>query len=562
MINKLEIGGTMEDIRNLIENLLDDIKDVEKKKIKRKVNTNHVKASINLDLEGKSDGYYVSKLRLMGNIIDLPSQLKSQTLSLYISFARFIDKNYNLPNSTYLYNQLYNLARDYVEDFVDPNHEKNLARIYELMYSLTKKDLSCDLDKLARDFLKSFPDFNEETISFYNLAQNGKKAVFWDPDGRLREKYKFKKDEERALLDLSQRRNVLRDNELLANFTINLFLKGLKEIFSREDINSDVLKTYQSPYTLSKNLLDSLLIITEDRVRSIFSFLADIKTEDAYDFLVKNSCDNILFELENYQTKLLANIDSKLTYEIYLDYFDKNPKKTRDMAIFIEGLDIKDQAKILEAYKHRGNFREILDKLLKSDFTPTKILALSYIYKYKIEKPKDKKILFDIIREDNYEDFLDLINKGDFDIDLVSEVLDLRKVKSKRIKLDKKLVKKSRKDLSDTVETISDFVGEDIDNDRQIEEKTKEENIETKPSKGKISQPARYFLEKILRQGSISKERASEIAIGEGLFLNVFINNINDELFEYINDQTLVIEDSKVFIDEFYVEMVKELIDG
>src|SRR5699024_461089 len=183
-------------------------------------------------------------------------------------------------------------------------------------------------------------------------------------------------------------------------------------------------------------------------------------------------------------------------------------------------------------------------------------------YKYKIEKPKDKKILFDIIREDNYEDFLDLINKGDFDIDLVSEVLDLRKVKSKRIKLDKKLVKKSRKDLSDTVETISDFVGEDIDNDRQIEEKTKEENIETKPSKGKISQPARYFLEKILRQGSISKERASEIAIGEGLFLNVFINNINDELFEYINDQTLVIEDSKVFIDEFYVEMVKELIDG
>src|SRR5699024_6730220 len=125
------------------------------------------------------------------------------------------------------------------------------------------------------------------------------------------------------------------------------------------------------------------------------------------------------------------------------------------MAIFIEGLDIKDQAKILEAYKHRGNFREIQDKLLKSDFTPTKILALSYIYKYKIEKPKDKKILFDIIREDNYEDFLDLINKGDFDIDLVSEVLDLRKVKSKRIKLDKKLVKKSRKDLSDTVETIS-----------------------------------------------------------------------------------------------------------
>lgn len=48
----------------------------------------------------------------------------------------------------------------------------------------------------------------------------------------------------------------------------------------------------------------------------------------------------------------------------------------------------------------------------------------------------------------------------------------------------------------------------------------------------------------------------------QGLFLNVFINNINDELFEYINDQTLVIEDDRILIDEFYEQMVKELIDG
>ena len=48
----------------------------------------------------------------------------------------------------------------------------------------------------------------------------------------------------------------------------------------------------------------------------------------------------------------------------------------------------------------------------------------------------------------------------------------------------------------------------------------------------------------------------------QGLFLNVFINNINDELFEYINDQTLVIEDDRILIDEFYEQMVKELING
>ena len=82
MIHKLEKGGAMDDIKALIENLLNDIKDVDKKKIKRKINTDQVKVSINLDLGEKNDGYYVSKLRLTGNLLDVPSQVKSQSLKL------------------------------------------------------------------------------------------------------------------------------------------------------------------------------------------------------------------------------------------------------------------------------------------------------------------------------------------------------------------------------------------------------------------------------------------------------------------------------------------------
>ena len=82
----------MDDIKALIENLLNDIKDVDKKKIKRKINTDQVKASINLDLGEKNDGYYVSKLRLTGNLLDVPSQVKSQSLKLYIKFARLGEK--------------------------------------------------------------------------------------------------------------------------------------------------------------------------------------------------------------------------------------------------------------------------------------------------------------------------------------------------------------------------------------------------------------------------------------------------------------------------------------
>lgn len=566
MVYKLEIGGTMDDIKALIENLLNDIKDVDKKKIKRKVNTDHIKASINLDLGEKNDGYYVSKLRLTGNLLDVPSQVKSQSLKLYIRFARLTEKEIKMIKSPYFYNQLYVLARDYVEDFIDPYHEKKSLRIYRNIKSLINKDLESLFAPVAEEFLKDFPSLSKEVIDFYNLTASGKVAVFWDLDGALRDRYGFKKDEERALLQLSQRRNVLWENPTLANLTINLFLKSLKLVFSRPEINSDILKTYARPYTLSKNLLDSLLIISESNVRGYFSFLAEIKTQKAIDTLLENQCDGILRVFMEYQLVYLDNLEDEKIEEIYLGYLRDNPQKSNDIGAFIGSLALERQKAVLKSFENSGNFGEILENLLKADFTPTRVLALFYIFKNSIQRAKDKKVLFEIIREENYQDFLDLIEDRDFDIDLVSDVLDLREVKAKRIKLDKSLVKKSRKDLSKTVETINDFVGEDEDQ-KKDGEISKEpifevESPEKKSKNVKISPTTKSFLERILKDGYISQDEASNIAIGEGLFLNVFINNINDELFKYTKDQTLLIEDGRVLVDEFYVEMLKELING
>lgn len=548
----------MDDIKALIESLLNDIKDVDKKKIKRKINTDHIKANINLDLGEKSDGFYVSKLRLTNNLLDVPSQVKSQSLKLYIEFAKASEKNLKIEESYYFYNQLYALARDYVEDFIDPYHEKKEARIYRNLNKLTNKNLAPLLEAKADEFLEFFPDLSSEVINFYNLTAAGRVVVFWDVDGKLREKYDFKKDEERALLQLSQRRNVLWNSESLADLTINLFLKSMKLVFLRDDIDTDILKTYARPYTLSKNILDSLFIITEANVRSYFSFLAEIKTQKALDILIENECDDILILFMDYQLAYLDDLEDSKIEEIYLGYLKENPQKSNDIAAFIGSLNLDRQESILKTFSNRENFRDVLDNLLKDDFTPTKILALYYIFKNNMERAKDEKVLFEIIRKENYEDFLELITK-DFNIDLVSEILELRKVKAKRIKLDHKLVKKSRKELSKTVASINDFVGED---EQVSKEEIKEEPIETKEKINRISETSRKVLKEILANGYITKDDATSYVIDQGLFLNVFINNINDELYEYINDQSLVIDDGKVFIDEFYVEMVKELIDG
>lgn len=549
----------MDDIKALIDNLLSDIKNVDKKTIKRTVKKENKNININISLGGKSDGYYVSKLRLPANKLDVPSQVKSLSLRLYIDFAKFIEKNYGRSLTTSHFHQLYQLARDYVEDFIDPNFDSEADRIYRNLYRLTNQDFSDKLKKEAQSYLSELPILNVETIEFYKLSPNGKAKVFWDEDGTFREKYSFEKDEEKALTQLSQRNNVLWTNELLKDFTINLFLKSLKQVFSDSSFDTDILKTYTKPYTLYKKILDSLLIITEANVRRKFSFLADIKTENSIEILRENQCDDILEFFMTSQRAYLDNVDDSIIEEIYLSYIMKNPNKLSDIASFISSLDISRQEETLLKFKNRENFSDILNSLLSNSFVPSRILALFYTYKFQNPNPRHKKVLFEIIRPENFDKFIDLIKDRDFDLDLLEEILDLKNIQTKKISLDKKMVSKSRNELTNTVNTLSEFIG-DFEDTEEIEiveaESQEDENTENKLSPNTIK-----FLKVILEDTYIDKDKARQIAQEKGLFLNVFVNEINDQLFPYINDQTLIIEEDKIVIDDFYIDMVKELVD-
>ncbi len=549
----------MDDIKALIENLLSDIKNVDKKTIKRTVKKENKNININISLGGKSDGYYVSKLRLPANKLDVPSQVKFLSLRLYIDFAKFIEKNYGRSLTTSHFHQLYQLARDYVEDFIDPNFDSEADRIYRNLYRLTNQDFSDKLKKEAQSYLSELPILNVETIEFYKLSPNGKAKVFWDEDGTFREKYSFKKDEEKALTQLSQRNNVLWTNELLKDFTINLYLKSLKQAFLDKSIDTDILKTYTKPYTLSKKLLDSLLIITEANVRRKFSFLADIKTENSIEILRENQCDDILEFFRTSQRTYLDNVEDSIIEEIYLSYIMRNPNKSSDIASFISSLDISRQEETLLKFKNRENFSDILNSLLSNSFVPSRILALFYTYKFQNPNPRHKKVLFEIIRPENFDRFIDLIKDRDFDLDLLEEILDLKNIQTKKISLDKKMVSKSRNELTNTVNTLSEFIG-DFEDTEEIEiveaESQEDENTENKLSPNTIK-----FLKVILEDTYIDKDKARQIAQEKGLFLNVFVNEINDQLFPYINDQTLIIEEDKIVIDDFYIDMVKELVD-
>jgi len=49
--------------------------------------------------------------------------------------------------------------------------------------------------------------------------------------------------------------------------------------------------------------------------------------------------------------------------------------------------------------------------------------------------------------------------------------------------------------------------------------------------------------------------------LGSGKLLNSFINNINEVLYEQIKDQSIIIDQNEIYIDPYYVDMVKEIIN-
>lgn len=555
MISKLEMGEAMDDIKALIEGLLEDLGARDKKKVNRKVNTKNLKANINIDLENMSDDYYLSKLRIRNANINLPDQVKKESINLYLNLIKVGLAGKKILSND-LYNQIYLLSRDYVNSFYDPNFDKKTQSIYENLGTFLDKNTIKTLKDTAKDFIKNIPRANEKTIAFYDLTANGKQKVFWDEDGSLREKYKFDIDQERAIESISKRSNILWDNEDLKNLTMNLFLKSLKIVFDDENINTDLLVAYQKPYTLSKKLLDALLIISEANVRSIFVFLSEIQSQGAIDLLLENGASDILDIFMDYQRAVLFDLKDKEISGIYLKYFKENPAKLTEFTRFIESLDIDRQIGILENFSKEQNFNQILNALLKSKDPSLRIIALYHIYKSKVNKKAHDKILFNLIKEENYEFFLDLVKENNIDIGLISEILDLDKIKPKRISLDDKKIARSRKALRSTVETISQFVGEEenIEASEPLPEKEEE------PKEKNLSESSRNFLKLLIEKGSIDEDEAKKMAQDQGLFLNIFIKQVNDELYDYINDQTVRLEDGNVLIDEFYLDMVEEYI--
>lgn len=147
------------------------------------------------------------------------------------------------------------------------------------------------------------------------------------------------------------------------------------------------------------------------------------------------------------------------------------------------------------------------------------------------------------------------------------ELLEVEdKQPAKLIQLDQQKLHHSQVDLTKVVDMITDFVGEDsteleLKQDEVVEvAEVQEPNDEDLPAMNDEVLFYQQFLRQLVEAGEMTVSQATYLCRERGLLLNAFINEVNEYVYEYVDDQVLVQDGERIVIDSFYTEDIQELI--
>ena len=577
-----------DDIKKMINGMLNDLSKLskgEKKTIKRTIDSSNLKGVIDVSLDKeekiprekfddkpliKDYKYWILKLdRYYKNPAMRVNQINIASLKAYAdlcdclehylnkkgtSIARLVSRLRREQFSYDIYYTIYLIAENTVLSFYNPLYNKSAEKSYQIIENSISIKARYLLESRVQELFKNLKAPDKETREYFSLTANNKVSTWWDKDGHLREKYNISKDEEIAINQISKRNNVLWKNPQVVKLLLDMYLFTLRKIFDNDEIDSNSLIRIMKPYKQSKLALESILIISEKNIREVFTFFNKSNQAKAEENLVEFDGGDLLEFIEKTQKSYIKIIDPGYINKIYEDELKENPGKIKDYVNYIGRLDLRDKISFMEEISRLDKFPKILQAIVKSDNAEDRIIALFYIYKLDYNKKSHENILFEIIKADNVDDFISLVESRNMDLATYEEIKSLNKNKLKRIEVDINRIDRSRDNLSKTISMVNEFLDDDKP-EEDFPEDTKEENQD---NSGKYHE----ILKKILENGSMNKEEFEDFAIAYKLTTNTFLGKINDELFDFVGDQALIIEDDNVIIDPFYVEMVKEYLDG
>ena len=425
-------------------------------------------------------------------------------------------------------------------------------------------------------YLKELPRLNTEIIEYYNLTPNGLPYRYWDRDGKFRKEYNLSDLEQRILEQTSFRQTKIWNNYEAKKQMILLYLDEWKIIEERVKTEEKLKKKSKKIINAILNLQDyvyfeyneieglyAILKIIENKIRSFIPNYKILETEKELEsikkFFPKSMSNELLENIENFKLSK-EKIESIITYEI------KNyPKDWKLKLGYIELFNEK-KINLIIRFNNDENLEKIIKELLKKEKNSDyKLFYLFLLNRNRELKKTEVKMLEKIISADRFQDYKKLLDKDNEITQKIYEELKLLKFqKIKKINLNLEKVKMTKEKFDETVNILEEYLkeeNEEADISKICNEEQKDvvvENKEQEKIENFQDNKIKEVLKVIIETQKIGENDLKNYAKEKNMSLNAYIDSINKELYDIVNDQVIILENNTVKIDEFYIDDIKE----
>lgn len=425
-------------------------------------------------------------------------------------------------------------------------------------------------------YLKELPRLNTEIIEYYNLTPNGLPYRYWDKNGKFREEHKFSELEQRILEKTSFRQTKIWNNYEAKKQMILLYLDEWKIIEERVKTEEKLKKKSKKIINAILNLQDyvyfeyneieglyAILKIIENKIRSFIPNYKILETEKELEsikkFFPKSMSNELLENIENFKI-------SKEKIESILDYEIKNyPKDWKLKLGYIELFNEK-KINLIIRFNNDENLEKIIKELLKKEQnSDDKLFYLFLLNKKRELKKTEVKMLEKIISANRFQDYKKLLDKDNEITQKIYEELKLLKFqKIKKINLNLEKVKMTKEKFDETVNILEEYLkeeNEEADISKICNEEQKDivvGNKEQEKIENFQDNKIKEVLKVIIETQKIGENDLKNYAKEKNMSLNAYIDSINKELYDIVNDQVIILENNTVKIDEFYIDDIKE----
>ena len=535
---------------------------------------------------GKIDDYYFSELKvpflrkkileLYNKIFEISSiELKNRNRILIKEIEKFEKENYVFKGETFkdvfyggiqIINSKYNGVR------------KNIRNYYyfqDFWNILQEEAREVVIDEINK-YLEKLPRLNNEIIMYYNLTPNGLPYRYWDRDGKFRKEYNLSDLEERILEQTSFRQTKIWNNYEAKKQMLLLYLDEWKIIEERLKTEEKLKKKSKKIINAILNLQDygyfeyneieglyAILKIVENKIRTFIPNYKILEVEKELEsikkFFPKSMSNELLENIENFKLSK-EKIESIITYEI------KNyPKDWKLKLGYIELFNEK-KINLIIRFNNDENLEKIIKELQKKERnSDDKLFYLFLLNRNRELKKTEVKMLEKIISADRFQDYKKLLEKDNEITQKTYEELKLLKFqKKKKIDLNLEKVKVTKEKFVETVNILEEYLkeeNEEADISKIYNEEQKDivvENKEQEKIENFQDNKIKEVLKIIVETQKIKESDLKNYAKEKNMSLNAYIDFINKEVYDIVNDQVIILENNTVKIDEFYIDDIKE----